>query len=118
MANEGFADFAGRLRQLPVPARKLLCVIARQVQHGTLRSKAPGIATMPEIHEACGLDVDGMYSVLHVLRDARFIDLDGQYPFEEIRLSPGSEAILKRCEEFRVTLEDVLVEVQFNRLGE
>ena len=35
--------------------------------HGSLRSKEPGIATMPEVHEACGLDVDGMYAVLRAL---------------------------------------------------
>jgi len=41
---------------------------------------------MPEVHEACGLDVDGMYSVLKILQDAGFIAIEGEYPFEEIRL--------------------------------
>jgi len=72
---------------LPMAARKLLDVIAHQAYHGTLSSKEPGVATMPELHEACGLDVDGMYSVLQVLREARFIEVRGEYPFEEIRLA-------------------------------
>ena len=117
MANEDLQDFAGRVRLLPVPARKLLCVIARQVHHGALRSKDPGIATMPEIHEACGLDVDEMYSVLQALRHGGFIELESRYPFEEIRLSGGAESILKRCDAAGTSLEDVLVELRFDRLA-
>ena len=72
---------------LPDTARKLLEVIGRQIEHGSLRSKRPGVATMPEVHEACGLDVDGMYSTLQVLREAQIIEIEGEYPFEEIRLT-------------------------------
>jgi benzoate-CoA ligase len=39
---------------------------------------------MPEVHEACGLDVDAMYAALHLLVDAGLIELTGEYPFEEI----------------------------------
>ncbi len=66
--------------------QKLLRVIADQARHGSLRSKEPGIATMPEVHEACGLDVDGMYAALRALVDAGLIEMTGDYPFEEIRL--------------------------------
>jgi hypothetical protein len=72
---------------LPPDAKHLLQVIARQVEHGSLRSKEPGMATMPEVHEACGLDVDGMYSALKVLREAGLVEVRGEYPFEEIRLT-------------------------------
>ena len=77
----------GNFQDLPVVARKLLSVIAQQASHGTLRSKGPGIATMPEVHEACGLDVDQMYAVLQVLRESRLISVEGEYPFEEISLT-------------------------------
>ena len=76
--------------ELPAEARKLLGVIERQIAHGSLQSKDPGVATMPEIHEACGLDVDGMYAALTALRDAGLIELTGEYPFEEIRLTGKS----------------------------
>ena len=111
-------DLASRLRPLPVSARKLLCVIARQAYHGALRSKPVGIATMPEVHEACGLDVDAMYSVLRILREAKLIDVLGEYPFEEIRLteSSGIEEILKRCDAGAIALEDVVVDLRFDRL--
>jgi len=75
-----------RVGLLPVPARKLLYVIMRQAWVGTLRSKTPGIATLPEVHEACGLDVDEIYPLLHALRNAGFIEIQGDYPFEELKL--------------------------------
>lgn len=71
-------------------------VIARQVSHGSLRSKEEGVATMPEVHEACGLDVDGMYALLGVLREAGWIDLTGEYPFEELRLTREIFNLLRR----------------------
>ncbi len=75
---------------------------------------------MPEVHEACGLDVDAMYSVLTVLREARLIDLEGEYPFEEIRLAGegiAMESILQRCEVAKVALEDVVGELKFDLLS-
>jgi len=117
LGDEAFIEFRGLIRPLPTAARKLLCVIARQAYHGSLRSKGPGIATMPEVHEACGLDVDGMYSVLEVLRKARLIETEGEYPFEEIRLAGDGiamEAILKRCEAAKVAIEDVVAELRFD----
>src|SRR5438105_7231439 len=87
-------QFVQRLGLLPVPARRLLCVIVRQAYHGTLRSKAPGRATMPEIHEACGLDVDELQGLLTILKDSHFISLEGSYPFEEVQLEgePSGDA--------------------------
>ncbi len=58
----------------------------RQALAGTLRSKAPGIATLPELHEACGLDVDEIYPLLDALRDSGLIEIAGDYPFEELKL--------------------------------
>ncbi len=71
---------------LPTPARKLLAVITRQAYAGTLRSKPRGIAAMPEIHEACGLDPDELFPLLRTLIDAGFVAVEGAYPFEQVRL--------------------------------
>jgi hypothetical protein len=112
-----------RLQPLPVAARRLLCVIIRQAYQGTLRSKAPGRATMPEIHEACGLDVDAMQGLLTFLKDARFISLEGSYPFEEVQLEGERdgdasiwETVLKRCAATDTALETVIVDLQFQSL--
>src|SRR5262245_11146793 len=96
--------FVERLQLLPVRVRRLLCVIVRQAYRGALRSKTPGRATMPEIHEACGLDVDELQSLLTVLIDAQFVFLEGSYPFEELALEgepDGAsiwETVLGRCD--------------------
>jgi hypothetical protein len=115
--------FVERLGQLPVQARRLLCVIVRQAYHGTLRSKAPGRATMPEIHEACGLDVDELQGLLTCLKDSSFISVEGSYPFEELQLEgePDGdtslwETVLNRCEATGTPLERVVVDLQLERL--
>jgi hypothetical protein len=51
-----------------------------------LKSKDRGVATMPELHEACGLDVEAMYALLRELQDAKRIVIEGEYPFERIRV--------------------------------
>src|SRR5262249_34514959 len=111
--------FLHRLQLLPVRARRLLCVLVRQAYRGTVRSKAPGRATMPEIHEACGLDVDELQGLLAVLQDAHFTFLEGPYPFEEVHLEgePGGDAsiwetVLKRCDSTATPLETVIVDMQ------
>jgi hypothetical protein len=112
-----------RLRLLPVPARRLLCVVVRQAYQGTLRSKAPGRATMPEIHEACGLDVDELQALLATLGSARFISLEGSYPFEEVQLEGDPvggagiwEAVLNRCHAAGIPLETVVVGLSLDRV--
>jgi hypothetical protein len=57
------------------------------------KSKDRGIATMPELHEACGLDVEAMYALLQELRDANRIAIEGVYPFEQIRLITPTEGL-------------------------
>ena len=49
------------------------------------KSKDRGSATMPELHEACGLDVEAMYALLTALRATNQIAIEGDYPFEQIR---------------------------------
>jgi hypothetical protein len=115
--------FVQRLGLLPVQARRLLCVIVRQAYHGALRSKGPGCATMPEIHEACGLDVDELQGLLTVLKDSHFVLLEGSYPYEEVHLEgePAGgasiwETVLQRCDSTDTPLETVLVNMQLEGL--
>ncbi len=108
--------FRQRVESLPVASRRLLCLIARQASHGPLLSKDPGVATMPELHEACGLEVDSMQSLLHALQTAELITIEGTYPFEEIRLAPWipMSTILKRCEAAGLPVETVVVDLRFD----
>ena len=69
-------------------ARKLLALIARQADRGPINPKPPGVATPPEVLEACGLDVGHFYDLLRWLVEHELIQVAGEYPFEEIRLTP------------------------------
>jgi hypothetical protein len=92
----------------------------RQAYHGTLRSKAPGRATMPEIHEACGLDVDELQNLLTVLKNSDFVSLQGSYPYEELQLEGELvgdasiwETLLRLCDSTETPLERAIVALQF-----
>ena len=79
------------LRSAPPTASKLFTVIVRQAYHGPIRFKADGVATPPEILEACGLDVGEFYELLSWLTDRGLIEVSGPYPFEEIRLTSAAQ---------------------------
>jgi hypothetical protein len=108
-----------RLKPLPIAARRLLCGIVKQAYHGTLRSKSPGVATMPEVLEACGVDVDQLYVLLEPLKKAGLVEIDGEYPFEEMRLTADSQiakTIADECESHKIPLEEVLVDLRVEAL--
>jgi len=82
------------LADAPPTARKLFALIARQADHGPIRPKPSGVATPPEILEACGLDVGDFYELLRWLVHHNLVVVSGEYPFEEIRLTPAAAAEL------------------------
>jgi hypothetical protein len=84
-----------RLETVSAPARKLFAVIVRQAYHGSIRPKRQGIATPPEILEACGLDPDHFYDLLDALIAAGLIRVSNAYPFEEIHLSAEAAEALR-----------------------
>jgi hypothetical protein len=88
-----------RLETVSLPARKLFDVIVNQACHGPLRPKLEGVATPPEILEACGLDVGEFYTLLSVLTTAGLIRVSNAYPFEEIQLSPEVAAVLRNSDQ-------------------
>ena len=74
---------------------------------------------MPEVLEACGVDVDQLYVLLDFLKKERLIEIDGEYPFEEMKLAADSQiakAIADECESAKIPLEEVLVELNIDRL--
>ena len=115
-ANNPISPLLQRLQTVSVAARKLFAVIVREAYHGPLHPKVPGVATPPEILEACGLDVGEFYSLLTVLREAGLVQVATAYPFEEIQLSPEAseaESLAGRCARENTPLEDVLVNLIF-----
>ena len=76
----------------PPGVRRLLDLIVRQAERGPIRPKPAGVATPPEILEACGLDVGDFYVLLDWLVTHGIVMVGGEYPFEEIRLTPAAVA--------------------------
>ena len=101
-----------RLSAVPAPARKLFAVIVREAHHGPIHPKPKGVATPPEILEACGLDVGEFYALLQMLKERGLITVSSEYPFEEISLSSEAaeaESIAERCRRDSIPLEDAFV---------
>jgi hypothetical protein len=85
---EELRDFSQRLQGVSEQARKLLVHIAQLAYHGRGQQRKADVAYLPELHESCGLDVDAMYSLLKELRAAKFIEVEDQYPFEDVKILP------------------------------
>lgn len=115
-------EFAGRLGSVSAQARKLLVHIAELAYHGRGQERKADVAYLPELHESCGLDVDAMYSLLQELQTAKFIDVEDQYPFEDIRVLPSPSGlnllaeIGKHTEDAKIPLRSVLVDLQLELL--
>jgi hypothetical protein len=119
---EDLRDFAERLRGVSEQARKLLVHIAQLAYHGRGQQRKADVAYLPELHESCGLDVDAMYSLLKELHAAKFIAMEDQYPFEDVKLLPSASgwnalaAVAQFSEDQKIALRDILVERRFDLL--
>jgi hypothetical protein len=121
VANE-LREFATRLGSLSEYARKLLVHIAELAYHGRGQQRKPDVAYLPELYESCGLGVEAMYPLLDELRTSRIIEVEDQYPFEDVKILPEASghnllaAIARFCETQKVSLRDVLVDLRFDLL--
>jgi hypothetical protein len=119
---EELRDFSQRLLGVSEQARKLLVHIAQLAYHGRGQQRKVDVAYLPELHESCGLDVDAMYSLLKELRAAKFIEVEDQYPFEDVKILPmrsgwnALAAIARFSEDQKIALRDILVEGHFDLL--
>jgi hypothetical protein len=63
-----------------------------------------------------------MYSLLKELRAAKFIEVEDQYPFEDVKILPmrsgwnALAAIARFSEDQKIALRDILVEGHFDLL--
>jgi|SRR5579859_6074006 len=119
---EELSDFTDRLRSVSEPARKLLVQIAELAYHGRGQERQPDTAYLPELHESCGLDVDAMYALLRELAKARLIEVEEQYPFEDVRILPAKSGrnaladVARAAEIQKVSLRELLVDLRFDLL--
>ena len=119
---EDVKGFAGRLRDLSPYARKLLLHIAELAYHGRGEQRKADVAYLPELYECTGLGVEAMYPLLEELKQSKFVDVEDQYPFEDVKISSTSSGvnvlrtIARFCEQKKIPLHDVLVDLRFELL--
>jgi hypothetical protein len=131
----GMRKLADRLMLVPENSRKLLARIVelayqrksrdqeKDKDRGRDNDRRPNTVYFPELHESCGLDVEAMYETLKPLQSAGLIEIDDQYPFEEIVLvaqSPSGEnalaELVRKCERANVSVWDVIVRRKWNAI--
>jgi hypothetical protein len=117
------ALLADRLAGVSEQARKLLMRITELAYHGRGDDRQKDTAYLPELHESCGLDVESMYATLAILQQAGLIQVEKQYPFEDVRLPKASGAsapvlatISQFCEQEQIPLREVIVDLRFDLL--
>lgn len=119
---EELRDFANRLRSVSERARKLLMQIAELAYHGRGQQRKPDVAYLPELYESCGLGVEAMYPLLDELREAKLVEVEDRYPFEDVKIASNASgwnalAVTSRfCESQKIALRDVIVDLHFELL--
>ena len=109
-------EFSDRLHSVSAQARKLLAHVAELAYHGRGQQRKSDVAYLPELHESCGLDVEAMYSLLGELQQAKLVQIEDPYPFEDVKILPSSsgwkvlERVAKLCETENLPLREVLVD--------
>ena len=115
-------EYVEGLRSVSEQARKLLVQIAELAYHGRGQQRKADVAYLPELHESCGLDVDAMYTLIKELRAAKLIDVEDQYPFEDVKILPAASgwnalrAIREFAERHKLPLRDVIVDLRIELL--
>ena len=113
---DGFID---RLTSLSAYARKLLVNIVELAYHGRGQQRKKDVAYLPELYESTGLGVEAMYPLLEELREARFIEVEDRYPFEDVKIAAEAsglnllENIARCCEQQKISVHVVLVDGRF-----
>ncbi len=122
---EALAQFAARLREVPADGRKLLAHATELAYREHHDGRKQGVAYLPELHETCGLGVDEMYGLLNQLAQSEFIQVEGEYPFQDVALNaialrdcqwPVMRDLWRFCNAERIALRDVVVDLDFERL--
>jgi hypothetical protein len=105
------------VEKLPELPRKLLAQIAELIYNARGSARKPHVAYLPELYESCGVEVNEMYPMLQPLVAGGFIELEGEYPYEDLRvLGPELEEITRICHQGNIPLRDVLLDLRFEVL--
>lgn len=121
-ARAAFAELEHRLRRVSERARKLLVQVGDLAYEVKLARRAPDTAYLPELYDSCGIGVEEMYPLLQELDGAGLIELEGEYPFEDVHVPKAKDGAIPLadlahyCDENQLSLRDVLVDLRADLL--
>ncbi|HEX8815631.1 MAG TPA: hypothetical protein VF753_09030 [Terriglobales bacterium] len=115
------AEFKSMLQTLSPTARKLLAHIADLATRPHAASRRKNAAYLPELHETCGLDPEPMFELLEELKAAHAVQIEGEYPYQDILLvTANGWPLLADLARFttaeKLSLRDLLADRKFDLL--
>jgi hypothetical protein len=124
LTRDDLARFRERLATATPAGRKLLTHIAELAYHGRGQQRQPDTAYLPELYECSGVGVEQMYELMKDLQQAKLVEVEEEYPFEDVKIAmdpiSGANAlgeVARECERRGVSLRDVLVDLDFAPIG-
>lgn len=121
-ARIAFEELLPRLQSVSARARKLLAEIADHTYDGQLARRTPHTAYLPELYDSCGVGVEEMYPLIQELHDAKLVELEGDYPFEDVKIPAGANGnvpladLTHYCQANKLALRDAVVEMKTDLL--
>lgn len=83
-------QFFDRLGQVSEQARKLLVHVVDTLHGGRVPERAIDTTYAPELLESTGLTVENFINLVGELRTARLLEVEGDFPFEDVRVPHDS----------------------------
>ncbi len=121
-ARAALQELRPKLEGVSERARKLLAEMVEHTYDGKLERRSPDTAYLPELYDSCGVGVEEMYPLLQELHTAKLVELEGDYPFEDVKIPAGSHGniplaeLAHYCQTNKVSLRDVVVEMDAEAL--
>jgi len=98
--------------------RKLLAHIVELAYREPRHERAAGVAYLPELYETTGIDVDDSYTMFAELARTGLIEMEEEYPFQDIKVrSELFEPLVRYCASEKIALRDILVDQRFDLLA-
>lgn len=115
-ARSAMQRLAPQLLTVSPRARKLLLQIAELAYESPLKERSSDTAYFPELYDSCGLGVEEMYELLRELHAAKLIELEGDYPFEDVKIPTGNTGPLADLTHYyegnKAALREAIVEMR------
>lgn len=85
-----YKSYNDQLGKVSEQARKLLVHIVDTLHGGRVPQRSEDTTYAPELLESTGLTVENFIALIEELRNAKLIEVEGDFPFEDVRIPHDS----------------------------